>query len=806
MPAFSQDVRYAVRTLRKAPGFTAAAVVVLALGIGANSAMFGLVDATLVRPLPFTDPDRLVMLWERAPADARSRVAPLNFLDWSEQNHTFAAMAAVAGGDTTLTGISGTAERIPGQAVTYRFFDVLGIKPIAGRTFLPDDATPRPTVVVISERLWRRRFGADPTLVGRTITLDAQLRTVIGVVPAAFQVLSPSDCWMLLRPSPRVAAQRRPRYMQVVARLKADVTIEQARADMGLVAQNISFLSPETNKDWSVTIEPLHEAIVGDELRLTSVVLAGVVTFVLLIACANVANLLLVRGAGRTREFAVRAALGGSRNRILRQLMTESVLLAMMGGAAGLALSWAMLQVAPSIVPPGTLPESVALTFDARVTGYALAVTLATSLLFGFTPAWHATRIPLAEVMSAGGRGSTRGAASFRTVLAVGEIAAAVLLLSGAGLLLRTLISLNAVDPGYRADSVLTMYVTVPINRYATPERLLGFYQAVEQGIAALPGVRVAAVGGNVPLDGSNIVQRFEIVGDPAPDGASQRVARYQIVSARYFQALDIPVLEGRAFTDQDTASTSQVCIVNEAFVRRYLHGPTAIGTFVSVGSVDLREPKPVVREIVGVIRQVKERRGEEQDAVEIYVPVAQNPWYTASIVLQTAANPMSFVSPVKAAIARVDKDQPVTRVRTMADVAAESTSRPRFRAQIVAAFAALALALAAVGLFGVLAFAVHQRTREFGVRLALGARSGDVLRLVLGAGLRMTAIGVAIGLAAAVSLTRLLAALLFGVTPLDPVTFLAVPVILGVIALLACAAPALRAAHVDPAAALRSE
>jgi putative ABC transport system permease protein len=350
------------------------------------------------------------------------------------------------------------------------------------------------------------------------------------------------------------------------------------------------------------------------------------------------------------------------------------------------------------------------------------------------------------------------------------------------------------------------MYVSVPINRYATPERLLGFYQAVEQGIAALPGVRVAAVGGNVPLDGSFMAQAFEIVGEPAPDRTNQPLARYQIVSARYFQALDISVLQGRAFTDQDTASTSQVCIVNEEFVRRYLKGRDAVGTRVSVPSVDLRGPKPVVREIVGVIRQVKEQRGEEQDAVEMYIPITQNPWYTASIVLQTAGNPMSFVSAVKAAIASVDKDQPVTRVRTMEDVAAESTSRPRFRAQLVAAFAALALALAAVGLFGVLAFAVHQRTREFGVRMALGARSGDVLRLVLTAGLRMTAIGVAIGLVAAVALTRFLAALLFGVTPLDPVTFLTVPAVLGVIALLACAAPALRAAHVDPAVALRQE
>ena len=426
MAALGRDVRYAARTLSKTPGFTALAVLVLALGIGANSAMFSLVDAALIRPLPFNAPEQLVMLWERAPADAHNRVAPLNFLDWSEQNHTFVAMAAVAGGDSTLTGTGGAAERIPGQAVTHAFFDVLGVKPIAGRTFLPDDATPRPNVVVIGERFWRSRFAADPSLIGRAITLDGQRRTVIGIVPAAFQILSPSDCWTLLRPSPRVAAQRRPHYLRVVARLRTGVTIDQARADLRLVAETISRLSPETNKDWSVTIEPLRQAIVGTELRLTSLVLAGVVTFVLLMACANVANLLLARGVGRSREIAVRAALGGSNYRILRQLLTESVLLAVTGGAAGLTLSWAALRVAPSIIPLGSLPESVVLAFDARVVVYALMLTLATSVVFGVAPAWHATRIPMAEAMSAGGRAATGRGATFRTALAVAEIAGAV--------------------------------------------------------------------------------------------------------------------------------------------------------------------------------------------------------------------------------------------------------------------------------------------------------------------------------------------------------------------------------------------
>lgn len=806
MSGLWQDFAYAARSLRKAPGFTAVAVAVLAIGIGATSALFSLLDAALLRPLPFAHPEDLVMLWERAPEYAHNRVAPLNFVDWSEQNHAFRSMAAVAGGSRTMTGTTGGPERVTGQAVTVSFFDLLGVKPIAGRTFISDDAATRARVVVLSERFWRSRFGSDPTLVGRPVMLDGQPFTVIGIVPADFQILFSSEIWTPFVPR-RSPEQRRMHYLQVLGRLKPGTSLERARADMAVVAESISSLAPETNKGWGVTIEPLRQALVGTDLRVTTLVLGGVVGFVLLMACANVANLVLARGVGRTRELAVRAALGAGRARILRQSMTESVLLAAIGGVAGLAVAWVIVRAAPSIVPPGTLPEAVVLAFDARLTAFGAALTLATSLLFGLVPAWHAARTPVAASLAAGGRTSTGRAGALRTALAVGEVAAAVLLLSGAGLLLRTLVALDDVDPGYRASNVLTMHVSLPVGRYPTPERALAFYQAAEREIAGLPGVRIASLGGNLPLDGWDIGQGFEVVGNPAPDAAHQPAAHYQIIGPRYFDALGIRLLRGRAFTDRDTAATTPVCIVNEEFARRHLAGRDPIGRLVSVQAMDPGGPKPVVREVVGVVRQVKvEGPGEKENALEIYVPIAQNPWYSASIAVRTAGDPMSLAPAVKAAIARVDKDQPVTRVRTMDEVASESTAAPRFRAELVGAFAVLALVLAAAGVFGVLAFTVSQRMREFGVRKALGARPGDVLRLVLAGGLRITLAGSVVGLGGAAVLTRSLESLLYGVKPLDPLTLMAAPVTLGLTALVACAAPALRAARADAAVALRQD
>jgi putative ABC transport system permease protein len=510
-------------------------------------------------------------------------------------------------------------------------------------------------------------------------------------------------------------------------------------------------------------------------------------------ACANIANLLLARGVGRTREIAVRASLGGSPARILRQLLTESVLLLAIGGAAGIVLARIILRAAPAWLPEDTLPVSMTLDFDARVAAFALIATLLTGLLFGIAPAWQASRISLTDALRAAGRGFTGAGGAFRSALASAEIALAVMLVTGAGLLLRTVVALDSVDPGYHADRVLTMYATLPLTRYKTPERALQFYQAAEREVASLPGVRSIGLGFSLPMDGWEIGQGFTGVGAPPVGEADEPAAYYQMINAKYFDTLGIPLLRGRAFTEHDDAAATPVCIVNEEMVRRFLKGMQPIGAHIRVQAMDMGGPKPVVREVVGVVHQVKISGPDEKNEPEIYVPITQNAWFGASIAVRTAGDPLALAPAVKAAIARVDKEQAVTRVRSMDEVAAQSTAQPRFRAQLVASFGALALVLAAIGVFGVLAFSVSQRTREFGIRMALGARSADVLRMVAGSGLRIALIGIAIGLAGAAALTRLLAALLYGVKPADPVTFLAALLLLAVVALAACAAPAWR-------------
>jgi putative ABC transport system permease protein len=803
--AFQRDLRFACRLLCRKPGFTLVVVTVLAIGIGANSAIFSLVDAALLRPLPFAQPEKLVSLWEAPPGYTHNRVAPLNFLDWSQQNHTFAAMAAVSGASRTLIG-SGSAERIPGQSVTPSLFKLLGIVPIAGRTFTADDGRRDNHVVVISERLWRSRFGSDPKLVGKAIRFDGELFTVIGIVPAEFQIFYETDVWTPFTPG-LTPDQRQEHYLQVLGRLKPDVSLGEANTDLALIARNIARISPQTNKGWGVTIEPLRDSLVERELRVTSLVLAAIVGFVLLLACANVANLLLAKGITRSREIAVRASLGGSKGCILRQLFAENVLLGVLGGSAGLLLAWVVLHASPSFLPAGLLPVSLHLKMDARVIGFAAALMIATVLLFGLAPAFHTVSISPADALRAGGRTATAGMGRLRTILAIGEVAVAGLLVAGAGLLVRTLISLDRVDPGFHAPKVLTMYVALPLTRYPNPSDTLRFYQAAERELASLPGVREVALGGNLPTDGWDIGQSFEIVGEPPHEEANQPTAHYQMVGARYFETLGIPIVRGREFNNHDTASSKPVCIVNEEFVRRHLNGRNVLGTLVSVSAMTPGGPKPVVREIVGVSHQVKvEGLAERQNSLEIYVPTTQNSWYGASIVVRTEGDPVGLTSAVKAAISRIDREQPVTRIRTMNEVASESIAQPRFRARLVAAFAGLALILACVGVFGVLAFSVGQRTREFGVRMALGASAEDILRLVMSSGAKMIAAGLTIGLIAALVLTRSLQFLLFDVKPFDPATFGFSAVLLAVVGLASCAIPALRASRVEPVVALHEE
>jgi putative ABC transport system permease protein len=800
-----RNVHYAVRVLTRAPGFALTAMLVLALGIGVNSAIFSVVDAALLRPLPYHQPDRLAVLWELPPSRVNNRVSPLNFLDWHDQNSVFSATAAVGGGNRTLPAPGG-AVQIRGQHVTSEFFSVLDVRPIAGRTFRQDDAALNPDSVVISERLWHSRFHGDTAIIGHTIPLDGKPYTLLGVVPARFQIFYPADLWTLFVPQ-RSPEQRRMHYLQVLGRLKPGVSMEQAQAAMDTIAAGIARMAPDTNKNWGIAIQPLHRAVVGNELRSTSLVLGGVVAFVLLMACANVANLMLAQGAARAREMAVRASLGASRGQLACQLLTESLLLASLGGVLGIALGWALIRLSPRLIPPGTLPAGILLFLDARVAGFTALAALGSGILFGIAPAWQLSCGTLAAGLRASGRAASAGNSRMLSGIAMAEIAIAVIVVTGAGLFLRTFDRLSQVDPGYHADHVLTASVILPLPRYPNTDRALAFYQAAQHEMESLPGVRSASFGGSLPLTGFDIGQGFRVDAANGDANSGSGSSHYQIVGARYFETLGIPLQSGRVFQDRDNAHSTPVAIVNQELVQRYFGGRSPIGAHIRVAAMDMGGPKMIDREIVGVAGQVRiESPGEAENVVEIYVPILQNPWFSASMALHTSGDPLAASAALKAAIAKVDKDLAVTHIQTMDEISAASVARPRFRAQLLGAFALLALLLSAVGVFGVLAFAVSRRKREFGIRMALGAQIADVLSLVLTRGLKIAAVGAAAGLLGAALLARSLATLLFGVRPLDPVTFGATAGLLALVSLAAAAIPAWRAARVDPAIALRED
>jgi len=821
-----QDLRYAARMLRKQPGFAAAAVLTLALGIGANGAIFALVDATLLRPLPFPDPERLVMVWERSKTSLRGIVSPLNLIDWNERSRTFEVIAGFRPnvGAMVMGGAGGTAENVPRQWVTAGVFDALGVSAVAGRTFLPSDDARRANVVVLSEGFWRARFNADPNVVGRDLRLDGQPWTVVGVVPNEAQLLGRTSIWALMPIQGAPAGARSQYSLLAIGRLKPDVTLEAANADMAAVSEGLAREFPKTNTGRGVTLEPMRHAAIGSELRQTSILFLGVVGFVLLICCANVANLLLTRATVRKRELAIRSALGADRPRVIRQLLTESVLLAAIGGALGLVVGAGIVKAAPSVIPQGLLPPAVTLTFDLRVVAFSAAAALLVGLLFGLAPAWQATELASAHALSSDTRTTTGRGGRLRSVLVAGEVATAVLLLFGAGLLLRTLLAIESVDRGYRAESVLTMIVDPPSGRYPTDAAELQFYEAVEQEIIALPGVRGVAWATTLPMGRSYQGQFFfDVVGDPSPPESQRPTADYQIVSPTYFTTLDLPVVAGRGFDDRDAPDSLQVCIVNEAFVRSYLRGRSPIGLRVAIRPTESAQARPVVREIVGVARQVKARPNETEDLIQIYVPLAQDTPGDIFMLVRSASDgglrraafarwgggrAEALAPSVRGAIARVDKEQLVSvrDVVTLDDVAWAATARHRFRAVLVMAFAGLALLLAMVGLFGILAYSVQQRVREFGVRRALGATTSDVLWLVGGSAIRVIAAGAVIGLALSTVLGRLLASMLFGVQPLDPMTFASVAIVLALTAVVSTVGPAWHATRVDPAVALRGE
>ncbi len=808
------DVRLAVRQLISAPGFTLVAALTLALGIGVNSAMFALADAALMRPMPYGQPERLVMLWERLPASPKTGVSPFNMRDWSLQSRSFEGIAAVQrgmGGGPLLTAPDGSIETAERQSVTANFFDVLRAMPVVGRTFRPEDDGPSPRVVLLGEAVWRRRFSSDPSIVGRLVRLNGQPYTVVGVIADAVQLSRPAEIWTL---SPQFADDPRLRAIrafEVVARLKPGVTVEDAQVELGVIADRLAREYPEANKGSGVIVEPVRAGIVGNELQRTSVFLLGVVGFVLLLCCANVANLLLARAAARAREIAVRSALGAERGRIIRQLLTESLVLAAFGGTLGIGVGALILGAAPALIPPGLLPAAVTPAFDLRVVTFGLAAALVVGAVFGVIPAWQATGASPAGVMVAESRSATSTGSRTRRLLVSSEVAAAVVLLCGAGLLLQTLFRLVGGDTGYRSpgESVLTLDFSVPTgnnSRYPTDEAVMQFYAAVARDASALPEVRHLGWASSLPYGTTELGRwAFEIVGDPPVEARDRPTAEYTTADPGYFETLDLPIVNGRGFTEHDTLRSVPVCLVNEEFVNRHFQGRDPIGARLLLKAPFDRPAQ--VRQIVGVARQTSGEPDAPEQLLQVYVPLAQFPTGDVYMVVQPSAGPAEALTPlVRRLVARIDPDVPVRRDRTLEGLSIQSTAGYRFRSTMVGTFAALALVLAMVGVFGVLAHTVQQRQREIGVRMALGATSARVMWLVLREAGWMIGTGAVVGLVVAALSGRLVATFLFGVDPLDPLTLVSVPVIILLTAGVAAAAPAWRASRINPAVAFRND
>jgi putative ABC transport system permease protein len=796
-----QDLRYAIRRLAKSPGFALVAVGALALGIGANTAIFSVVNSVLLRPLPYPAPEQLVQLWESRPQQNMPRVeiAPHEFLAWADQCQSFQRLAATDVAQYNLTG-RGEPERVTGALVTAGYFPLLGAAPAHGRAFLEEEDRPgSDNVVVLGHELWRSRFSSDPSVVGQTVSLDGVACTVVGVLPRGFRLPGGAA---LARPIAFGSEDRaRPgnHFLNVFGRLKDGVTLAQAEAEMAAVAARVEQSLGGTNVGHQVAVVSLHEQVVGGA-RTSLLVLLGAVALVLLIACANVANLLLARAAARRREVAVRAALGASRWRIVRQLLAESLLLAGLGGALGLLLAVWGVDLLVGLDPTG-VQRAGEVTLDWRVLAFTFGLSLVTGLLFGLAPALQASKADLVESLKEGGRsGQGLARSRLRGALVVAEVALTLVLLVGAGLLLKSFGRLLAVDSGLDPHNVLTMDVALPPAKYAEPQRITAFYEQLLQEAAALPGVRAAGAVSVLPLAGDDNSNFVQIEGRaPLPPGQAMRAGRRN-VSVDYFRAIGIPVRRGRVFTPADTAEAQRVLVINEAMARSFFAGEDPVGQRVRTG-----DKSPWV-EVVGVVGDVRHRGLDVDTRPEMFFPQLQTPSRQMTLVVRAAGDPEALAVPLRERVRAIDRDQPVGNVKTMEAWLSESVASRRFSAAVLGVFAAVAAGLAALGLYGVVSYSVAQRTHEIGLRVALGARPRDVLRLVIGQGMLLTLVGTAVGVAAALALTRVMSGLLFGVGATDAGVFVTVPLLLAAVALLACYVPARRATKVDPMIALRYE
>ena len=815
MESWIQDLRYGIRTLLRSPGFAAVAVLTLGLGIGSNTAVFSVVNAVLVRPLPYEDPDRLTLIWtEFGPDLPQNWVSPPEFVEMQELSTQFASIAVVAPSTRSLTG-SGEPEQITSAGASGDFFDVMGVEATAGRLFGDDeDVVGGEPVVVLSDGFWRRRFGGNASILGQTIRLDDLPYSVIGVLPPDFAIMHPDagfpksiDTWSPLAPAASAffggigsyaEMSRGSHFMRAFGRLKPGVSLSQARADMDSVAVRIQEKSPDYYDfdGWGINVISLHDDLVED-VRPALIVLLGAVAFVLLIACVNVANLLLTRAAGREREIALRSALGAGRGRVMRQLLTESVVLSGAGGLLGLGLAVAMMR-AIGVVAPDTLPRGDQIAIDGGVLAFTFGVSVLTGILFGLAPAIHGAKQSLVESLKEGGRGSTTGIRGRRvqTVLVVSEVALALVLLVGAGLMIQSFSELARSNPGYRPDGVMTLRVSLPSARYDAPAQA-AFFDEVLERVAALPGVTSAGTISHLPLSGigasgTTWVDRSDTVTDEM-QRAFEADRRW--VSPDYFTTLGVQLVKGRFFSHLDGPDAPPVAIVDQEFVRRFWPTEDPIGRLVSVNA---HLPDPTWREVVGVVAHSRHTNVDTIGREQAYYPYRQMPQASMFVAARTEADPSSLAAAMRAEVWAVDANQPVADVQAMSARVDQSLAQPRFNALLLAGFAVIALLLAAVGIYGVISYSVSQRRHEIGVRMALGAGAGQVHALVLRQGMTLVIAGLVIGGIVALWLSRSLATLLYNVRPSDPVTYALVAIVLATVGAASCVIPALRATRVE--------
>jgi predicted permease len=811
METLFKDIRYGVRNLLKHPGFTAIVVVTLVLGIGASSAIFSVVNTVLLRPLPYPRAERLVVIQELDKDGKRVQVTPANFLDWRAQNTSFEQLAAILTRPANLA-LADQAERLDLAMTSANFFTVFGLEPKLGRFFIPaDEQAGHSPVVVISHALWQRRFGGDVSLVGKPITLDGNSYTVVGIAPANFQYPDKTDVWVPpYKLAPALSERMEPTQVRgygmlaTVALLRPGVSVAQAASEMETITTRLRQQYPETNNRRFNRVVSLHQHLVG-ETGAMLLLLFGAVGFVLLIACANVANLLLASAAARQKEMAIRAALGASRSRVIRQLLTESLLLAFVGGAIGLLLAlWGVALMTKFL--PTDFPRLGEISLDWRVLGFTLGASAVTGILFGLAPALQISKTDVQETLKESGRGAsaTRRHNRLRSFLIVSEVALSIVLLVGAGLMFRSLLRLQAVNAGFSSQQVLTLRLSPAGSNYRRDADYISFYNQVMQRVSAIPGVEAVGAINTLPLDkgplaGFRIEGRAPLTLDKWPSG------NYRTVSTDYFRTMKIPVLQGRAFTERDTETTPLVMIVNQTLAARNFPNEDVVGKRISLGNTDAKG-QPVWWEIVGVAADVRSIELREEAAPEFYLSALQDTFQNMSLVIHTSVEPGSVSAAVRQAAAEVDKSAAVSDVKTLEHIVNQAVAQPRFNLFLLGLFSCVALLLSAAGIYGVTAYSVTQRTHEFGIRMALGAQVGDVLKMIMRQGMLLIVVGVAIGIVASLALTRLLRTLLFGVSATDPLTFVAITALLMVVALLACYVPARRATKVDPLVALRYE